>query len=166
MDLNAQKEQFSIAYVRALAAVAGLKIRREEVDDDSVDIQFARSGGRSPYLDMQLKCSAAVERGENYFPFRLKLKNYEDLLRPRMVPCILGVLHVPERVEEWLEEGSDHVLVRHRAYWLNLRGFPSIAVAGDDAQEKKTTIHVPISNVLTPARLATMMDNIEMTGAL
>jgi len=56
MDLNTQKEQFSIAYVRAVAAVAGVKILRAEVDDDSIDIGFERSGGCAAKLDLQLKC--------------------------------------------------------------------------------------------------------------
>ena len=38
MDLNTQKEQFSIAYMRALAAVAAIKVDRHEVDDDSIDV--------------------------------------------------------------------------------------------------------------------------------
>ena len=33
-----QKEQFSIAFVRAIAAVSGYNITRCEVDDDSVDL--------------------------------------------------------------------------------------------------------------------------------
>lgn len=41
MTEEQQKEQFSVAYVRAVAAVAGINIYRPEVDDDSVDIGFA-----------------------------------------------------------------------------------------------------------------------------
>jgi hypothetical protein len=38
MDLNTQKEQFSIAYVGDVAAVAGVKFLRSDVEDDSIDI--------------------------------------------------------------------------------------------------------------------------------
>ena len=37
MDIAAMKEQFSKAYVRAVAAVAGFSGYEPEVDDDSVD---------------------------------------------------------------------------------------------------------------------------------
>jgi hypothetical protein len=36
MDINQQKEQFSITYVRAIAAVAGYSLYRPEIDNDSV----------------------------------------------------------------------------------------------------------------------------------
>ena len=45
MEKNIQKEQFSIAYVRALAAVAGVKVWHTDVDDESVDMTLERTGG-------------------------------------------------------------------------------------------------------------------------
>ena len=33
MDVNQQKEQFSISYIRAIAAVAGYSLYRPEVDN-------------------------------------------------------------------------------------------------------------------------------------
>ena len=61
MDLNIQKEQFSIAYIHALAAAAGLKLDRYSIDDDSIDILLSRAGHRSPHLSLQLKCSADID---------------------------------------------------------------------------------------------------------
>lgn len=43
MDVSLQKEQFSIAYIEALAAVAGVKIDRYFVDDDSIDALLSRA---------------------------------------------------------------------------------------------------------------------------
>lgn len=40
MTEEQQKEQFSVAYVRAVAAVARVNTYKPEVDDDSVDIGF------------------------------------------------------------------------------------------------------------------------------
>jgi hypothetical protein len=42
MDINQQKEQFSITYVRAIAAVSGYSIYRPEIDNDSVDLGILR----------------------------------------------------------------------------------------------------------------------------
>ena len=167
MDLNTQKEQFSIAYVRALAAVAGVKVDRHEVDDDSVDVLLSRAGKRSPHLSLQLKCSSDIELKPTDFSFRLKLKNYEDLRRPTMVPRILAVLHVPEQVANWMAEDPDHVLLRHRAYWLSLLGMAEVkATAKDDWQEKRITVRLPQVNLLTSKELVRMMDNIERTDAI
>lgn len=55
-----QKEQFSIAYVRAVAAAARINIYRLEVDEYSIDIGFnvrsVAGQAQSPKLDAQLKC--------------------------------------------------------------------------------------------------------------
>jgi hypothetical protein len=167
MDVNTQKEQFSIAYVRALAAVAAVKVDRHEVDDDSVDVLLSRAGKRSPHLHLQLKCSSDIDLKPDEFSFRLKLKNYDDLRRPTMVPRILAVLHVPEQVEDWVFEGPDHLLLRHRAYWLSLLGSAEVmATKKEDWQEKRITVRVPRTNQLTPRELVRMMDNIERTDAI
>ena len=54
MDLDMQKEQFSRAYVQAVAACAGFAFSIPSVDDDSVDMSIHQTGGggtiRSPRL--------------------------------------------------------------------------------------------------------------------
>jgi len=167
MDLSTQKEQFSIAYIHALSAVAGLKLDRYSIDDDSIDVLLSRAGRRSPHLSLQLKCSSNIDLKPDHFSFRIKLKNYDDLRRKTMVPRILAVLHVPEALDDWLSENSDHILLRHRAYWVSLLGEVEInATKPEDWQEKKITVRVPRSNLLNPARLGMMMDNIERTDAI
>ena len=60
VDSNRQKEQFSDAFIRAVAAAAGYAVSKPSVDDDSIDWQIAATGGkgttRSPRLELQLKC--------------------------------------------------------------------------------------------------------------
>jgi hypothetical protein len=53
VDLNQQKQQFSIAYVRAVAAVAGYNVYKQEVDDESVDLGIAPTGVESgvPFME-------------------------------------------------------------------------------------------------------------------
>jgi hypothetical protein len=103
----------------------------------------------------------------DYFSFRIKLKNYEDLRRKTMVPRILAILHVPKAPDDWLNEGPDHVLLRHRAYWMSLLGEVEIhAAKPEDWQQKKITLRVPRASLLNPASLGMMMDNIERTDAI
>ena len=61
LDLSAQKEQFSHAYVRAVAAVAGFAVAKPEVDDDSVDLSIkSKLHSVRPQVDVQLKCSETI----------------------------------------------------------------------------------------------------------
>ena len=62
LHLTQRKEQFSLAFVRAIAAVSGYRITRCEVDDDSIDLGLkgSRRDGSSrcaPHLDLQVKCT-------------------------------------------------------------------------------------------------------------
>ncbi len=64
MTIDDQKEQFSFAYVRAVAATARIAANEPTVDDDSVDLilQQKGTGGifRSPRLEVQVKCTDAA----------------------------------------------------------------------------------------------------------
>jgi len=64
MSENEQKQQFSFAYVHAIASRAGFACERPGVDDDSVDLTIAARGWvhqqailRSPRLELQLKAT-------------------------------------------------------------------------------------------------------------
>lgn len=127
MELAQQKEQFSTAYVHAVASVAGYSVYPPSVDDDSVDRVIAESGGngtiRSPRLEVQLKCTSNNVGYDDYINYPLKIKNYEDL-RPTnlLVPRLLVVVFVPEDVEYWLEQSEDRLSMKRCGYWLSLRG--------------------------------------------
>ena len=97
MNLDMQKEQFSRAYVQAVAACAGFAWSVPSVDDDSVDMTLHQTGGRgtvrSPQLALQLKCKAMGTPAEDEFSHWLKLKNYDDLRDTTVVvPRILVVV--------------------------------------------------------------------------
>src|SRR6266550_4758246 len=109
MDLNKQKEQFSIAYVRAVVAAASYNVYKMEVDEDSVDLGIAATASLDlplrPRLDLQLKCTAAEGAlHDEFIHFPLKVKNYGDLRNSGLVPQALVVVLVPTRVEDWLTQ--------------------------------------------------------------
>jgi len=130
MYSNAQKQEFSKAWVHAVATIAGLKVLRAEVDDDSIDIGLAGSRHqgskrKAPHLDIQLKCTETDDGLGDSFSFNLKLKNYQDLRDlDRHVPAILVVLCVPPALGEWMHETADSTIVRRVAYWRSLAGEP------------------------------------------
>ncbi len=166
MDLNQQKAEFSYAYLRAIASVAGFTVTKPEVDHDSVDCTVQARGkvGRysSPRLDVQLKCTAAEGPLPDPFPYRLGRKNYEDLRDGhRMSPIVLALLVVPEDLASWMEHGDDRWIGRYRCYWYSLRGWPPLP----DGVESRT-IHVPGSQRLTPEELKRLMIIVSQTGAV
>jgi hypothetical protein len=130
MDINQRKEQFSRAYVLAVAAASGYAWYEPSVDDDSIDLGLAEKGGRgtvrSPRLELQLKCHSAETPSSGSFSYNLKIKNYEDLRDATVqVPRILVVVLVPEDVADWLTATENELVLRRCGYWVSLRGEPA-----------------------------------------
>lgn len=132
MHITQQQEEFSRAFVHAVASAAGLKVQAGATpDDDSVDLTVSSRGPmgtlRSPRLDVQLKCTMA-DAPEGDLTFPLKRKNYDDLRGPIVqfqVPRILVVVFVPEDVGQWVSDASDSLILRHTARWACLHGKPA-----------------------------------------
>jgi uncharacterized protein DUF4365 len=127
VDLNAQKEQFSNAFIHAVSAAAGYATSKPGVDDDSIDWQIAATGGqgttRSPRLELQLKCRTELAMVEDEFRLPLETKNFNDLAPANvMVPRILVLVMVPKDVAEWLSLDHTSLVLRNCAYWVSLRG--------------------------------------------
>jgi hypothetical protein len=163
MDINQQKEQFSNAYVRAVASVAGYALYKPEVDEDSVDWGIAARGGkgtnRSPRVELQLKCTARDMMDEQHVRFPLKIKNYDDLRQPNyQVPRILVVVVVPDRIEDWLDHSEQALAMRHCGYWTTLREYPPT----DNAET--VTIPVPRANQFTVEAVRGLMDRVRQGG--
>ena len=163
MDLNQRKEQYSHAYVKAVAAVAGFAWYKPSVDDDSIDLGLAQRGGggtvRSPRLELQLKCHAMDTPKEDDFGFELKLKNYDDLRDDRVeVKRILVVVLVPDELAEYLGESEQELTLRRCGYWLSLRGFPPTE------NETGKTVRIPRSQRFTVESLQAIMQRISRGG--
>lgn len=167
VELNQQKEQLGNAYVRAVAATAGYACYRPEVDDDSVDLGIAATGGsgttRSPRLELQLKCTAGpgfASATDPDFAFAVKIKNYEDLRATNlMVPRILVVIVVPDNVTDWLLHSEAELAMRRCGYWISLRGQPSTT------NTTTVTIQVPRVQKFNVDSLTALMALIGSGGA-
>ena len=157
MDLSQQKEQFSIAYIRAVVSVAGYAVYRPEVDDDSVDLGVSLRGGkgtiRSPRLEIQLKCTADEIWQNDPMSFSLKKKNYDDLRGDDvLVPRILVVVCVPPDSRQWIEQDEERLLMRRCAYFLSLRTLPERPDVGTSV-----TVMIPRQQQLTVMALREVM---------
>jgi hypothetical protein len=160
MDINQQKEQFSLAYLHVVATAAGFKLSDPRVDDESVDVMVGQSGGegtvRSPKLDVQLKCTERDVLREDGVHFQLKRKNYDDLRDPYvMVPRILVVMLVPEDTSEWLNDVPEEELcLRRCAWWMPL--------VGEDERlgVESPTVVLPRQNLFNPDALRMIMGKV------
>ncbi|MFZ4815416.1 MAG: DUF4365 domain-containing protein [Phototrophicaceae bacterium] len=158
MDINRQKEQFSIAYIRTIVAAAGCKIRNEEVDDDSIDFDIVgyrdSEMRQTPKIAVQLKCTInnqnAYYLAKEDIPFRLKQKNYNDLAREDSIQAILVVLIVPEDPKDWVSQDELGLKLHNAAYWLSLSG-------RSPTDQKTEQVYLPRTNLFTVNALKQMM---------
>ena len=158
MYITQKQEQFSIAYISALAATLGFNPGTFKVDDDSIDISFKSKGysgkvRRNPQIDIQLKCTKAKPNKDGVLPFPLPVKNYNDLRDEyQNNPTYLVVLIVPENENNWIENRENDMLLRNKAYWFSLRNMP------ETDNDSTVTIHIPTKNVLTSDSFKKLMD--------
>ena len=149
MSDNQRKAELSKAFIAALAARAGYALQPgPDPDTDSVDVTI-RSGPPNRYaIDIQLKATARPEESHDGLHFRLKRKNYNDLVDPsRSVPLLLLVLELPVDESRWLECSPDRMIMRKCGWWFSLVGENPI-----DAESK--TVIIPHTQRIGESGLA------------
>jgi len=159
-----QKEEFSIAYIHAIAAAAGFGIENPRIDVDSVDLVVKQYGDSQledyPFyeaLNVQLKCTSRSELIKtDHIAYPLKIKNYNDLRQKTMNPRILIVLQVPEETQDWLKCSEQELTLRYSAYWFSLKKEPAVPITGK--KDQKVTVHVPLKNKMTVKELQRIMN--------
>ena len=74
---NDRAEALSRAYVAVVAAGAGYTLAAQDFDRDGVDVQIRAGGAMHPSLDLQLKATARLNRGDDGdFRYPLRRRNY------------------------------------------------------------------------------------------
>jgi Domain of unknown function (DUF4365) len=147
-----QQEQFSDAFVMAIAAAAGCAISRPVPDNDSIDWTLSCRLPRRPKLDIQLKSTIFEKDVIGDIRYRLKIKNYNDLILDDLVaPRILVLVTVPRAAADWLSMTEESLVLRHTAYWVCLAGAPPVL------NTKACTVTIPQRNLITPGVLQDLM---------
>lgn len=159
---TAQKEQFSVAYIRAVAAVAGYSVYVPSIDNESVDLGISSShigNVRSPRLELQIKCTSVASLKVDSLRFRVKSKNYEDLRHPNLlVPRILVVVIVPDRLSDWSVHTEEGLVLRRCGYWVSMLGHPA------RANSRSVTLSIPRRQSFSPSSLRNVMSVIAEGG--
>ena len=156
MDLNKREEQFSIAYVHAIASAAGFGVTVPSVDEDSVDLQiFGRIHDgliHRPRIEVQMKCTADEIRREHEVVYALKTKNYNELKATNvLVPRLLVVVLVPESEDDWLRHSEEELAMRRCGYWISQLG------RADTANSGTVSLAIPRDNVFDVVGLRGLM---------
>ena len=138
MHLNDQKEQFSLAFVHAVASCAGFQVEIPSKDRNSVD---GRVLSDTEIIEFQAKATSQQIEREGIVRFPLPVKNYDDLRNPRsMALRLLVVVQMPDDPEEWLDQTDEQLCLSGRGVWQTLRG------ADDSQNTTSVTIPIPGSN--------------------
>ncbi|MGH7295783.1 MAG: DUF4365 domain-containing protein [Polyangiaceae bacterium] len=158
-----QQQEFSFAYIQAVASVAGFATERHSVDYDGVDLGIHAHGGGglvvSPRLDVQVKSKAAGKPAGFPWSYALEVENYDKLVPTGvLVPRILIVVAIPADVADWLKATPQQLALRHCAYWLSLRG------AAATTNTSTVTVHLPSKQRLSPKELQAIMTSISQGG--
>lgn len=152
-----QMEEFSRAFIHAIASVAGYGVENVRIDLDSVDLRITQYATQHSFpikqaLRVQAKCTYAQKPKKGNLPYKLSVKNYNDLRHKNCEPRILVVVHVPDNVEDWLNQTDEFIALHHCGYWQSLEGMPA-------TKNKRTkTIRMPIEHRFTVDRLKRIME--------
>lgn len=153
LTVSDQEERLSVAYVLAVAARAGYTTAQRDLDRDGIDLSVQAGGGMRPSLDLQLK--ATINLGDpiaGEFRFRLSSRNHNLLCIPTQTPRLLVVLDLPRNQDQWMTVTTNELILRHRAYWVNLAG-------RDETQNVDSiTVPIPVQNLFNVPNLQTLMD--------
>lgn len=152
LTLPDTEEAFSRIYVQAVATQAGYVTADYSLDRDGIDLLISAGGDMHPALGLQLKATVNLGNPANgFFRYPLRSRNYNLLCGPTQTPRLLVVLDFPKDQTKWLTTTSDELVLRRKAFWLNLRGcdeMPNVS---------SVTVHIPEQNLFNVESLRMLM---------
>lgn len=164
-----KQEAFSKAFIRAIAARAGVSVTQPESDfgtDLTLTEVKARQepSGKVSYVDLnslrlQLKSTINLEIKDDEVIFDLDVKNYNDLVDSESnIPRILVLIHVPREQSNWFTHNDDELVLRHKAYWI------SIAGRTPSENDSKQRIKIPTTNIFNEPVINQLFSKIREEG--
>jgi hypothetical protein len=156
-----RQEAVSRAYIHAIAARCGLGCSFRDFDY-GIDLSVHAIGRKNHryvelgfHLDIQAKSSTSAAFTATHVLYDLEVKTYDDLRDPAVgCPRILVLLGMPADEAAWTEQHEDHLLLRHCAYWMSLKGMGPTT--------NTTTVRVPIprNNLFSIDALQRLMEKV------
>ena len=159
MDFASLQEEFSYAYVHAVAAAAGFsfQVGTRMEDLGGVDAKITCPGilgtKRSLKIELQVKCclqESIIKKDSINYPLEVGAYN---LLRHEgsISPFYLVVVIVPREMEDWACQTEESLVLQKCGYWKSLRGSPPTT------NKTKKTVVIPRKQQFGPEVLKHLM---------
>ncbi len=168
MDSEKIKEEMSMCYLQAIAAVNGIALERYHHDDDSTDVTlnkivFPDGMEYNSQIRVQLKSTSSPSQyaiKEDEITYKLKVKNYNDLCMPSVMPSMLALLILPENEHEWVAWDINELLLRGQMYWICLQDNEK------SGNENTVSIKIPKNHILNNMTINNLIEKAAKEGTL
>ncbi|WP_353959553.1 DUF4365 domain-containing protein [Methylobacterium adhaesivum] len=154
------QESLSVAYVHALAGMAGVNLVDSRAHDCGVDGSFRpviiRANGRrvesGEALDFQLKSSTRWRGSDTHIAYDLEAETFNDFVTrsPAAVPFVLLLLCLPKSEMFWFRATERETSIRHGCYWFKPSGASTV-------NSRTVTIQIPRTNLLSVGSLLNLL---------
>ncbi|MFA5606103.1 MAG: DUF4365 domain-containing protein [Leucobacter sp.] len=119
---NGRKGRYGVAYLRSLAAHAGVGLQETSPDEDVDAVDVTLKFGRAS-AEVQVKCSGQFKVGNN--PATLQLEpGWVEKWTESLVPVYVILVKVPSVVSDWIEGKPSSTV--HRTVAFGKRFDPAI----------------------------------------
>jgi hypothetical protein len=152
LDQRTHQGYYGEAFVRVLAASAGLVVSRADLDvtgeDFTIGYPGRRGSMRHPKIEVQVKSWCSPGGNATAWRYRMRAEHYNELAgRLFYLPRYLFLVIVPADAEQYTTVSDSALHLRHAGYWASLADLPQVTDA------RTVTVDVPRHNLLTAASL-------------
>jgi hypothetical protein len=155
------QERLSFAYINAVAAKAGYTCTRPELDY-GMDLQIKTVEYEDGFLqDTGFALDVSAKATHNFvllngdIHYKLDVKAYNSLVKPRMIPAVLVLYCMPDDDALWLSVQEDETTLKHCGYWLSLRGQQPTDNTGSKV------VNIPKKQMFREESLKQIMDKVK-----
>lgn len=167
LPLQHRQEKLSIAYISAVAAMAGYMCQTIEQDyGTDVEIGIIEQNGierldTGHRLSVQVKASYDYSISGSDIIYDLKVRNYNLLsMVDRGIPAILVLYCMPRNEGDWVAVDEESTILKHCGYWISLKG------NSQSVNTSTVRIRIPKAQMFTESTLNVIMEQIKNGDAL
>ena len=164
-----RQEDLSIAYISAVAAMAGYNCAPSGGHDYGIDVEIRTvetNGNRRIatgfILDIQAKATHNFEFSDDgrWIIYDLSVSAYNMLIEKRATPAILILYCMPPNEDEWVSIYEEYATLKHCGYWMSLKGMEH------STNSFKQRVRIPRDQIFTESALNYIMSSVENGDSL
>lgn len=163
MELNDQKELFSLSLATAVCSQAGCNWSFS-IQDFGIDLLIiGESWEFNPHIGAQVKATSdmgIIREDQGIIKYKLRAKNYRDLIKNTHVPRILLLAIMPKDPTIWCKPTNYQIACQYGIYWYSLEGLPK------KENSSSVTIEIPLENRFDLPALKGLMEQMMNHGGL